>query len=97
MLQFLTDAPAMWLRQISGLGVRMTYTEADRAHGPLDMRLDVDERDAWSLITGMRDAGFTVEPFARPKQMIADPVFAMAAANVDRERGGSAPAAAWTR
>jgi hypothetical protein len=98
MLEFLTDAPAMWLRQMSGLGVGVFYADATwDTPAWADQHMRVVESDAMSLITGMRDAGFRVEAWRKPKPMIADPVAIMAAARVDRERGGSAPTAAWTR
>lgn len=98
-LQFITDAPIMRLRAIASLGVALAYVDATwdmPAWADQHIRI-FNEKDARSVLMGLHASGYRVEAWSKPKPMIADPVAIMAAARVDRERGGSAPAAAWTR
>lgn len=96
MLSLITSAPTFVVRDALGLVpgavVEPAYGTAPRWAETL---ITAPQSDALALGLA-RISAFRFETW-RPRPAIADPTFAMAAANVDRTRegGSSAPAARW--
>ena len=101
MLRFITDAPTFWVRELVAFARGVTVEDAtwDGTDAPAwaeSVLVGTFGSDIASIINAIKSGGFRAEGW-KPKPATADPTFALAAARIDRERGGSAPASAWLR
>ena len=93
MLQFITDAPAFWLREIIAFarGVQVIEDGSDV------LVRGTEESDIASVIRALSAGGWKVAAW-RPRLAISDPTYQMAAAAIERDGGPSgAPAASRVR
>ena len=98
MFQFITSAPVFWVRELIAFarGVNVEAVPDDSPAWGESIVRGSYESDVTSIIAALSRGGFRIEGW-KPKPAIADPTFAMAAARIDRERGGSAPASSWVK
>jgi hypothetical protein len=96
MSRFVTDAPALVVREFAGLGgigmVSAGLSEPAWADTIIEGRGYALEL----LLRALGQRGYHIEAW-RPKPAIGDPTFAMAAARIERSGGSSAPAAVTVR
>lgn len=97
MLHFLTDAPVFVVRSIMSIanGFMDEVTSSDPAWATAVIH--VGDEHAPAVLNAL--SRYRVEGRRPARQFVSDPTFALAAASIDREQGGSssAPAQAWAR
>lgn len=96
MLHFNTDAPLMVARELVAFGNGFIEDAGSESPAWVESVMHVSDESAGAVLAGLRIGGYRVEGRRPIRPAIADPVFAMAAASIDRGNS-SAPAAAFAR
>lgn len=95
MLHFDTDAPAWEVRSIMSLASGWAEDASWDSPFWVTHTIHVQDEDAMAVLTALK--GNRIEGRKPARVAVVDPTFAMAAAHIDRDTGGSSPAPMFAR